>query len=150
MAQKLEVAAADHGDGAFDQTDHRVAQRRGFPGVRGDARFAEYGSGDLAIAGAVLTAIGRLQHQPKASPLLRRDTRVLRDRAPMPRAPESGDGLDVSECVVAQRNERSEMRLRRAAWKEEEFDAAGSMQRVDTFGARALIAKAGGRHQGER
>ncbi|MDQ0470081.1 hypothetical protein QO011_003097 [Labrys wisconsinensis] len=81
MAQELPVAAAYHNGGAFDQSDNGVAQRRSLPRIGGDARISEYRLGDFAIAGAVLAAVGCLQHQPQASSLLFGYARVFDRRA---------------------------------------------------------------------
>lgn len=143
MAQELLVSAADHSGGAFDQADNGVAQGRSLPRVGSDARVAEYGLCDFPIAGAVVASVGRLQHESQASTLLLGNASIFDRWAPAQCLPESGDGLDVSECVVAEWYERNDGGLWSCAGKEEKLDAARSMESVDPFRATALIAKAG-------
>lgn len=91
----------------------------------------------------MISPVRRLQHQSQAPSLLLGNAGVFDSRASAQRLPESGDGLDVSERVIAEWYEHGERRLRRTAGKEEKLDAAYVMQRVDAFRAKALIAKVG-------
>jgi len=143
MAQELPVSAADHNGGAFDQADNSVAQGRSLPRVSSDARIPEYSLRNFPIAGAMIAPVRCLQHESQPPTLLLGDAGVFDGRAPTQHLPESSDGLDVSECVITERNECDDGGLRSGAGKEEKFYAARAMEGVDTFRARALIAKTG-------
>jgi hypothetical protein len=84
-----------------------------------------------------------LQHQPQAPSLLLGNAGVFDGWTTAQRLPESGGGLDVSECVIAERYERDDGGLRSGTGKEEKLYEACAMEGVDAFWARALIAKAG-------
>lgn len=63
MSEQPEIAPCDHGEAVTDKIPGRVAQRRGFPGIVGDAGSAEDRVSDFSIGCAVHATISSAQHQ---------------------------------------------------------------------------------------
>ena len=102
MVQELQIAAADHGGAGSGETNHRVPQGGGFPGICGDPLCPEEREGDLSVAGAVRAAIAGPHHQTQAAPLLDCHARIRRHRPPMVSAPETDKGFNPPQCLGIQ------------------------------------------------
>lgn len=121
VAQELQVAAADHRGPALDETNHGVAQRRGFPWIGGDTLFAIKGSGDVTVAGAVPAAIGGPHHQAQAPSLRNCHSRVRWYRPLVIATPETDERFDSPERLGIQRDQGRELPVFFAAGKEEKL-----------------------------
>jgi hypothetical protein len=97
--EKFAVAALDHGDTVFDQTDRAVSQRGRLPSICGNARRAVHDSCDLPVTRAGKMAIRSLQHEPHSPALLRRETSFRWQCPLVQRAPEARDRFYAVESV---------------------------------------------------
>jgi len=87
MAEQFEIAACDHGEAVTDKIPGRVAQRRGFPRIVGDAGCTEDRVSDFSIGCAVHATIGSAQHQLEAAALLLGQARIGWHRQVMEASP---------------------------------------------------------------
>lgn len=106
MAQEVQIAAADHCGASSGETNHRVPQGRGFPGIGGYSLCPKEREGDIPVAGAVRAAITGPHHQTQAAPLLNGHPRVRRHRPPVIVAPETDKGFNPTQCLGIQWDQR--------------------------------------------
>lgn len=104
MTKQFAVAAGDQAEAGLDQVRGGVALRRRLPVGAPHGLEPEERPGDFSLARAVTMSVDGLQHAPRASQLLSRETRVGWNGAAMERGQKPGDGLDAIEALDAERN----------------------------------------------
>lgn len=126
MAQKLAIAAGDHGEAVLDEVDGAVSQRRRLPGIGSDARRAVDDVCDLAVGRAIHAAIDGLEHVAQPSALLCRQAGIGENATVMQCAPEPRDGLDAIEAVSVKRNKGRQRLIGPRIAKHQKADGGGT------------------------
>ena len=122
MSEKAQIAAVDERHSGFDEGDHGITQRRGFPGLGIDARRAIDRNGDLAIGGAVHAAVSGAESQTKAAALIGGHARIAQRRTSEPGPRDSGDRIDAVEDIVVDRNDCRKLIVPRRAGQQENLE----------------------------
>lgn len=121
VAQKLQIAATDHGGAAFDEANYRVAKRRRFPRIGANTLCPVTDSRDFAVGRALHAAVGSPEHKAQAAALLDRHSTVPRYRALALPTPETDESLDTSQRLGIQRDHSRKRAAGFAAGKEEKL-----------------------------
>lgn len=104
MTQDIPITALDHRRSVSGKVDHHVAQRRSTPGLARDALLTEDCDCKVAIGRTGFAAVDDLEHQLHASPLLWRQSPVLRNGAAPQSHPQSRQCSDPVERIVVERD----------------------------------------------